>query len=154
MAVGFRLTFADATQEQYDATHKQMDIEHDPPPGLIFHCAGPVEGGWGIVDCWESRETFDVFVAERLQPAVAELGSQAPPHEPDVEEFTVHSLTRPWLLRWGTFAFSPSSPALVRAREVVSRLSSSRGDPPAEADAAPAVGANGTAATDGGSGQS
>lgn len=139
MAVGLRLTFADATQAQYDATHQKMDIERDPPPGLIFHCAGPVDGGWGVTDCWESREAFDVFVAERLRPAIAQLGSEAPPEEPAVEEFAVHNLARPWLLRWGTFAFSPGSPVLVRAREVVTRLTSSRNDPPADAGAPPAA---------------
>ena len=44
MAVGLRLKFDGGTKEQYDAIHSQMDVDGDPPEGLIFHSAGPIEG--------------------------------------------------------------------------------------------------------------
>jgi len=124
MPVGLRLKFVEATEEQYEVTQRHMNIEHDPPKGLIFHSAGPVDGGWGVTDFWESRDAFDRFVAERLRPAVQELGSQAPPNEPDIEEFAVHNITKPWLLQWGSFALSASSPASARARDGLAWLSS------------------------------
>jgi hypothetical protein len=43
MAIGLRLKFEGATQEQYDAMHSHMDIDANPPEGLIFHAAGPIE---------------------------------------------------------------------------------------------------------------
>ena len=45
MAVGIRLKFSGGTQQQYDAAHAVMDIESDPPEGMIFHMAGPIEDG-------------------------------------------------------------------------------------------------------------
>ena len=44
MAVGIRLKFDGGTQEQYDAIHSEMHIDADPPAGLIFHSAGPIDG--------------------------------------------------------------------------------------------------------------
>jgi hypothetical protein len=95
MAVGLRLKFEGATQGQYDATHGSMNIDSDPPEGLIFHSAGPIEGGWGVIDFWESRDAFDRFVATQLQPALQGLGSQALPGPPDIKEFPVHHVTKP-----------------------------------------------------------
>lgn len=95
MAVGLRLKFSDGTQEQYDAIHSHMGIDDDPPEGLIFHAAGPIDEGWGVIDVWESRAHFDRFQAGRLGPAIAELGDRAMPNPPDIKEFPVHHFTKP-----------------------------------------------------------
>ncbi len=79
MAIGLRLKFEGGTQDQYDAMHGQMDVDGDPPEGLIFHSGGPIEGGWGIIDFWESRDHFDRFQGSRLGPAIQEMGDQALP---------------------------------------------------------------------------
>jgi len=95
MAIGLRLKFAGGTQEQYDAVHQSMGIDENPPPGLIFHSAGPIEDGWGVIDFWESREAFDSFLAGRLQPGLADLGDRAFQGPPDIKQFPVHHFTRP-----------------------------------------------------------
>ena len=95
MAVGLRIKFSGGAQEQYDTVHRHMGIDDDPPEGLIFHAAGPIEDGWGVIDFWESRDAFDRFAAGRLQPAIQELGDQAPPGPPDIKEFPVHHFTKP-----------------------------------------------------------
>lgn len=95
MAVGLRLKFDGGTQEQYEAVHKRVNVDGDPPSGMIFHSAGPVDGGWGVIDFWESRDDFDRFAGERLQPAIQELGDQAMPNPPDIREFPVHNITKP-----------------------------------------------------------
>jgi heme-degrading monooxygenase HmoA len=95
MAVGLRLKFEGGTQEQYEAIHSRMDVDANPPPGLIFHSAGPIDEGWGVIDFWESREAFDRFVSGQLQPAVQELGDRAFQGPPDIKEFPVHHLTKP-----------------------------------------------------------
>ncbi len=138
MAVGVRLEFEGATQEQYDATYRRS-IESHPPAGLLMHSGGPIESGWGVTDFWESREAFDRFAEKRLRPAVEESGIEALPAAPEIKEFPVHNLTRPWLLKWGSLTLGASSPVWLRARDVVARLSSQRrtspsgpGVPPAE----------------------
>jgi hypothetical protein len=95
MAVGIRLKFAGGTQENYDAAHAVMEIETDPPVGMIVHSAGPIEGGWGVIDFWESRQAFDSFVGERLMPRLQGLGDRGFPGPPDVKEFPVHNLQTP-----------------------------------------------------------
>jgi hypothetical protein len=95
MAVGLRLKFSGGTQGQYDAIHSHMDVDNDPPPGLIFHSAGPIEDGWGVIDFWESREAFNEFAAGRLQPAIQELGERTMQSPPDIKEFPVHHITKP-----------------------------------------------------------
>ena len=92
MAVGIRLKFDGGTQENYDAVHSAIGIDDNPPAGLIVHSAGPIEGGWGVIDFWESREAFDGFVGERLMPGIQGLGDQAFPSAPDVKEFPVQNL--------------------------------------------------------------
>ena len=91
MAVGLRLKFAGSASEQYDAVHEHMNFEQDPPPGIIFHSAGPIDGGWGVIDVWESREAFDAFLEGRVLPAAQELGDRAFQGPPDIKEFPVHN---------------------------------------------------------------
>jgi hypothetical protein len=95
MAIGLRVKFEGGTQEQYDAVNAQMNVEEDLPEGLIFHAAGPIEGGWGVLDFWESREHFDRFFADRIGPAIEELGDRAPQSPPEIKEFPVHNLIEP-----------------------------------------------------------
>ncbi len=95
MAIGLRLRFEGGTQAQYDAMHGQMNIDGSPPEGLIFHAAGPVEQGWGVIDFWESRGAFDRFVQSQLMPTAQELGERAFPSPPDIREFPVHHITKP-----------------------------------------------------------
>jgi hypothetical protein len=88
MAVGIRIKFAGVTEEQFDAVNRQIDPASDPPSGLIFHASGPIDGGWGVIDFWESRDAFDAF-SSRIQQSVEAAGIelQGPP---DIREFPVH----------------------------------------------------------------
>jgi len=95
MAIGLRIKFAGGTQEQYDAMHAEMNVDADQPEGLIFHMAGPIEDGWGIIDAWESRGHFDAFQAGRIGPAMEKLGDGGMPGPPDIKEFPVHHFTKP-----------------------------------------------------------
>ncbi|MEV6522478.1 hypothetical protein [Longispora sp. NPDC051575] len=38
----------------------------DRPPGLLAHVAGPVEGGWRIINVWRDEDAFRRFQSERL----------------------------------------------------------------------------------------
>jgi hypothetical protein len=95
MAVGIRGKFAGGTQQQYDAIQGHVGVEDDPPEGMIFHSAGPIEGGWGVIDFWEWREAFDRFFESRLRHTIEEVGDQGFPGPPDIKEFPVHNITKP-----------------------------------------------------------
>jgi hypothetical protein len=88
MAVGIRIKFAGMGQEQFDAVNGHVDPASDPPKGLLFHASGPIDGGWGVVDFWESRAAFNAF-APRIQASVEAAGVELQ-GAPDIEEFAVH----------------------------------------------------------------
>jgi hypothetical protein len=92
MSVGIRLKFSGGTQANYEAAHAVMEVDTDPPVGMIVHSAGPIDGGWGVVDFWESRDAFDAFVNDRLMPRLQGLGEKGFPNPPDVKEFPVYNL--------------------------------------------------------------
>ncbi len=94
MAVGIRIKFQGGTQEQYDAVHGEMGIDENPPPGMLFHAAGPIDEGWGVIDFWESRQAFDAFASGQLQTALQGLGDRAFQGPPDIREFPVHHFTK------------------------------------------------------------
>jgi hypothetical protein len=91
MAVGIRLKGNGWTAEQVDRLNAAIDPAGAVPDGLIFHASGPVDGGWGVLDFWESRAHFDRFAAERIGPAAAEVGIAG---QPEVHEFEVHEYFR------------------------------------------------------------
>ena len=78
MAVGMILDFPGGTQEQYEAVLEQLNLGGRMPPGGIFHAAGPIDGGWRVVDVWESQQAFDIFLGERLEQALRKAGMPSP----------------------------------------------------------------------------
>jgi heme-degrading monooxygenase HmoA len=95
MAVGIRIRFEGGTQEQYEAVFRAIGADENPMSGLIFHSAGPIEAGWGVIDFWESRDAFDQFAGGRLQQAVQAVGEGGFPAPPDIREFPVHNILKP-----------------------------------------------------------
>jgi hypothetical protein len=99
MAVAIRSTgFPEGVgTEMYDGVNAEMNVEGDPPPGLIFHWAGEVDGAWTITDVWESREAYDRFQEERLFPAIEKVSGMDPRSgpQPTTTESPVHHYVKP-----------------------------------------------------------
>ena len=93
MTVGIRIKLQGMTKEQFDEVNSHVDPKSNPPQGLLFHSSGPIDGGWGVIDFWESRADFDAF-APRIQSSAAAAGVelQGPP---DIKEFPVHETFQP-----------------------------------------------------------
>jgi hypothetical protein len=72
MAVAFLQELPGATQEQYDQVVETL--RGQTAEGRIFHVAGPIGGGWRIVDVWESQEAVNKFFQEQLGPAAQAAG--------------------------------------------------------------------------------
>ena len=77
MAIAFLQEVPGMTQEQYDQVVETL--RGKTAEGRIFHVAGPMEGGWRVVDVWESQEAVNKFFQELLGPALQEAGIAATP---------------------------------------------------------------------------
>jgi hypothetical protein len=80
---------------EYDAINERVNPPGNPPDGLIFHSAGPSpDGGWRIIDLWDSRATFDRFLAEKVAPTMAEMtGGSAEDGAPKIVSWPAHNHT-------------------------------------------------------------
>jgi hypothetical protein len=79
-------------KEQFDAVHTIITAG-EPPKGLLFHSSAPVEGGWVVIDFWESRQDYDAAMPV-VQKAMESAGL-SPQGALSVEEFPVHETFRP-----------------------------------------------------------
>lgn len=60
-----------ATEDDYAKVRAELGGADDRAEGLVAHVAGPVEGGFRIMDTWTSRAVAEAFWNEHLWPAVA-----------------------------------------------------------------------------------
>jgi hypothetical protein len=74
------------TQEQYDAMHAHFGPMAAEAPGFIAPIAGPTNGGWYMLEVWESKADHERFMNENVFP---EMPPDAP--RPSVQEFDVYS---------------------------------------------------------------
>ncbi len=88
MAIGIRIKLPGITQEQFDSAHDAINPGRETPNGLIFHASGPIDGGWGIIDFWETRADFDAF-SSKIGEGMDAVGIH-PSGPPDIKEFPVH----------------------------------------------------------------
>jgi hypothetical protein len=78
MAIAMIVDNPEGSQETYERVREQLGL--DRPAGGIFHAAGPSpNGGWRVIEVWESEEDAKQFAAERLRPAFEAVGAPAPP---------------------------------------------------------------------------
>ncbi len=92
MALLYIMEFPNRTQQQYDQVMDRLQLGGSSPQGQLYHVAGPMEGGWCVVDVWESQEAFDRFIKERLERAMQGTGITLPEH-PKV--IPVHNIMEP-----------------------------------------------------------
>ena len=95
MAIAVQLDFKGATLEQYDQVMREfgLALHDDSGPnwrkGIIRHVAGGrPDGGWTVVDIWESQDAFDRFFNDRLGPAFGAVGTLP---QPAIAPFAVHN---------------------------------------------------------------
>ncbi|RLU89129.1 hypothetical protein CTZ27_22025 [Streptomyces griseocarneus] len=80
MAIVVTVTVPDAGAEAYAAVIDRLtdgkgftSLSDVPAAGLVAHVTGPVDGGWRVIDVWDSQEAYEAFTAT-LRPIVEELG--------------------------------------------------------------------------------
>jgi hypothetical protein len=73
----------EGSQEIYEKVRAQLGLE--APAGGIFHAAGPSpNGGWRVMEVWESEEDARRWRDERLLPAFDAAGVPRPPAPPQI----------------------------------------------------------------------
>lgn len=90
MPIGLIIEWPGATQQQYDDLMDQLDFRGVLPPGELLHAAGPIPGGWRIIDIWETRQDFDRLVTEKLGDALQSVGV----NDAQITEFPIHNILR------------------------------------------------------------
>jgi len=84
----FKILDDDRSTTNYDHIIGRLGLDQDPPEGLVVHTAGWDEraGVFRIVAVWQSADTANAFMRDRLQPILDE-GPVNPVlrEEPDLE---------------------------------------------------------------------
>jgi hypothetical protein len=82
MTVAVVIDNPEGSQEIYEKVRAQLGLEG--PAGGIFHLAGPSpNGGWRVLEVWESEEDARRFREERLMPAFDAAGVPRPQSPPE-----------------------------------------------------------------------
>jgi hypothetical protein len=91
MAVAMIVDNPEGSQDAYERIRALLGVEG--PAGGICHLAGPgPDGGWRVIEVWESEEDAQRFMKERVAPAAEAVGT--PPPSPTL--WPLHSyLVRP-----------------------------------------------------------
>jgi len=91
MAIGVITEVDQGTLEQYDLVNEKI-AAGPPADGLVFHMAAVKEdGGFRIVEVWESEEQHQRFEQQSVGPAVSEVvGPDTTPSHREI--FEVHNL--------------------------------------------------------------
>jgi hypothetical protein len=83
MAIGVVFDFPGKTSRaKYEQTVKlilkgrRKRLADWPVRGVLAHIAGPVPGGWRVVDVWQSRAAFNKF-GKKLKPVLKKVGLES-----------------------------------------------------------------------------
>jgi hypothetical protein len=86
----------DRSTTNYDTVRAGVNVDADPPEGLIIHTAGFAGGVFRIFDVWESAAHHTRFRDERLTPAVEKMMRESTTGGPPAREYTydLHDVVR------------------------------------------------------------
>ena len=85
----------DRSTTNYDSVRARLNVDTDPPAGLIVHTAGFAGPVFRIFDVWESEEHASRFRDERLMPVVSQMMQSGMGSPPDREyTYELHDFVR------------------------------------------------------------
>jgi quinol monooxygenase YgiN len=80
MAIGLLFDGPGVTQDQYYQVFNEVtDNGTRKVPGMLSHHAGPIDGGFCVIETWESQEALQDFVEQHLGKAIAAAGIETQP---------------------------------------------------------------------------
>ena len=94
----FEIDGDDRSTTNYDAVSERLNVDAEPPEGLIVHTAGFDEddGVFRILDVWETREHGERFTRDRLTPIMEEMLGEAEDVPPPARDglYELHNVVR------------------------------------------------------------
>jgi hypothetical protein len=80
-----------ASEEMYRQVNQAIGAE--PPPGLVAHLVVKADGGLRHIEVWDSKDDWDRFHDERVEPALRHVltaaGFAKMPPDPPLEELAL-----------------------------------------------------------------
>ncbi len=70
------------SKPQYDQAIAEVGDQLRRAPGFVSHAAGPMEGGYRVVEIWDSPEELQRFMDQTIKPMAQRVG--LPPFEPQI----------------------------------------------------------------------
>lgn len=92
MPVLMRARWPEVTPEAYNQATELLNMQANPPAGLLCHIAALDNGSITVYDLWESAEDFQSWVEGRLRTAVEQVGIAG---EPNIEMLPTHNIFMP-----------------------------------------------------------
>jgi hypothetical protein len=82
--------------EAYDAAHAEIGRRSkNMVEGLLLHVGRSTGGGFEVLEVWETREHFERYNDEVVNPVMAELAPGSPPAAQAAVEFELRGLVIP-----------------------------------------------------------
>jgi hypothetical protein len=91
MAIAMLLDWPGMDKERYVGLVAALALGDEMFPGAMVHVAGQHDGGWRVVDVWDSQAAFDRFRDTKLASALRETGLSPPA----ADVWAVHTLRTP-----------------------------------------------------------
>jgi hypothetical protein len=89
MAVLVTAEIQGQTPQGYDGMLGMLESALKQAPGFVLHTSHPIEGGWRVIEVWESQNDANQFFAKHVHPHLP------PGIKPKRSFETLHSLVRP-----------------------------------------------------------
>src|SRR3954465_3012264 len=70
MAVLLLLRVPELSPGRYDNALSQLELDDDPPAGLILHLASEGTGAMNVIEVWQTAEAAESFIEQRLRPVL------------------------------------------------------------------------------------
>jgi hypothetical protein len=92
----FEVEDDDRSTTNYDGVSERLNVDADPPAGLIVHTAGFTgKGVFRIADVWESEGDWEAFRDGRLAEALKPMMESGEGSPPTVQySYGLHDVTR------------------------------------------------------------
>ena len=78
MAVTLFMRIPELNVARYDGLIVDLELDANPPPGLIFHVTTESVGSVNILEAWQTPEAAESFVENRLRDALRNHGVMDP----------------------------------------------------------------------------